>query len=66
MVVWSGFAVPMHICRFSLLFHYPNKNHTSIDSPKKVLYNDINYVNVDNKIITVGQASETGTSGHLT
>ena len=51
MVVCRGFAVPMYICSFSLLFHYPNKNHTSIDSPMKVLHDDINYVNVDNKIV---------------
>ena len=50
MVVWRGFAVPMHICSFSLFLHYPNKNHTSIDSPENWLYIDMNYVNVDNKI----------------
>ena len=51
MVVWRGSAVPMHICIISLIFYYPNKNHTSIDSQEKVLYSDINYVNVDNEII---------------
>ena len=51
MAVWRGFAVPMHICSLSLPFHYTDKNHTSIDSPKKVLYNDMNYVDVDNKIV---------------
>ena len=51
MVVWRGFAEPMHICSFSLLFYYPNKNHTSTDGPMKMLYNDINYVNVDNNIV---------------
>ena len=51
MVVWRGFAVPMHIRSLSLLFHCPDKNHTSIDSLKKELYNDTNDVNVDNKIV---------------
>ena len=50
MVVWDGFAVPMHIFTFSLVFLYPKKNHTSLDSPKKELYNDLNYVNVKDKI----------------
>ena len=51
MVVWRGFAVPMHNCSISLLFHYPNKNPSSIDSPEKGLYSDINHVNVDNRIV---------------
>ena len=51
MVVWGGFAVPMHSCSISLHFHYANKNHTSTDSPEKELYSDIDYVNVDNKIV---------------
>ena len=51
MVVWRGFAVPMHSCSKFLRFHYANKNHTSIDSPEKELYSDIDYVNVDNKIV---------------
>ena len=51
MVIWRGFAVHMHICIFSLLFHYPNKSYTSIDSQEKMLYSDINYVNVDNNIV---------------
>ena len=44
MVVWRGLAVPM-------LFHCPDKNHTSIDSLNKELYNDTNDVNVENKIV---------------
>ena len=50
MVVSRSF-VSMHICSYSLLFHYPNTSHTSIDNPDKVLYSDINYVNVDNTIV---------------
>ena len=50
MVVCRGFAVPIHSCSISLRFHYPNKTHTSIDSPEKELYSDIDYINVDNKI----------------
>ena len=51
MVVWHGYAVPMHSCCISLRFHYPNKNNTPIDSPEKELYSEIDYVNVDNKIV---------------
>ena len=51
MVVWRGFAVPMHSCSISLRFHYTNKSHTSIDSPEKELNRDIDYVNVENKIV---------------
>ena len=41
MVVWGGFAVPMQICSFSLLFQYLNIKCTSLDNQRKVLYNDL-------------------------
>ena len=47
-MVRSGFVVPTQICRFSLFPQYPHKNDTSLDSQRKGLYNDINYVNVAN------------------
>ena len=49
-MVWGGFAVPMQICSFSLLFQYLNINCTSLDSQRKVLYNDLFYGNEGNEI----------------
>ena len=49
-MVRGGFVVPVptQICSFSLFPQYPHKNDTSLDSQRKGLYNDINYVNVAN------------------
>ena len=49
-MVWGSFAVPMQICVFSLVSQYPNYDYISVDSQRKMLYNDLIYVNVDNKI----------------
>ena len=38
----------MQICIFVL--SHPNKNYISLDSQKRMLYNDLNYVNVGNQI----------------
>ena len=35
---------------FSLAFQYPNDNQTLLDSQRRMLYNDVIYVNVGNKI----------------
>ena len=40
----------MQICVFSLVFQYPNYDYISVDSQRRMLYNDLIYVNVDNKI----------------
>ena len=49
-MVRGRFAVPMQICRFSLLFIYSNKNDISLDSQMEILYNNMNYGNVGTEL----------------
>ena len=49
-MVLGGFAVPTKVCSFSLFYQYPKKNYISLDSQRRMLYHDINYVNLSNEI----------------
>ena len=49
-MVRDRFAVPMHTFSVSLFKSYCNKNYMSLDSQRKMLYDDIHYVDVKNKI----------------
>ena len=40
----------MQNCVISLVFLYPNSNYTSLDSQRRILNNDLKYVNVADKI----------------
>ena len=49
-MVWGRFADYMQTCIFSLVFKYFNRNFISLDSQRRMLYDDTNYGIVENKI----------------
>ena len=49
-MVRGRFAVPMQTSSFSLFIGHCNKNYISLDSQRIMLYDDIHYVDVKNKI----------------
>ena len=49
-MVRGHFAVPMQTFSVSLFNSYCNRNYMSLDSPGIMLYDDIHYVDVKNKI----------------
>ena len=49
-MVGGRFAVPMQTSNISLFNRYSNKNYISLDSQRIMLYHDIHYVDVKNKI----------------
>ena len=49
-MVRGSFAVPMQIYVIFLAFQYPYDYYVSLDSQRRMLYNNLIYVNVGNKI----------------
>ena len=49
-MVWDSFAVHMYICSFSFVFYHSYNHYTSLDSQRRMQYNDMKYVNVGNKV----------------
>ena len=49
-MVWGSSAVLTQICTFSLVYGYPRDNYISLDSQRRMLNHDINFVNMSNKI----------------
>ena len=49
-MVWGHFAVHMQTCSFPHIFRYFNVSYILLDSQRRMLYDDMIYVNVENEI----------------
>ena len=59
-MVLGGLAVRTQMRSISLLYQYPKNNWISLDSQRRMLYHDIDYVNMSNetRVCTLSENQE--------